>query len=139
MQHRAPYKRLITHGFCLDEKGRKMSKSIGNTVVPHDFIQGVAAVKPEKGKKKQPAIPAYGVDVLRYWVASTDYTKDVSIGSSVVAEVSDALRKVRNTARFLLAKLNGFDPTTDRVPYDRFASIDQYMLHLLTTLRYVQF
>ncbi|KAF0762662.1 hypothetical protein AaE_003282 [Aphanomyces astaci] len=102
-----------------------MSKSLGNVLVPHDIIEG-------HPKKK---IPAYGVDTLRYWVASTDYTSQVGIGPSTMVKISDHVRKVRNTARFLLANLNDFDPRVDAVAYDDMTSLDQYMLHLLHELQ----
>ncbi|KAF0716908.1 Aste57867_2592 [Aphanomyces stellatus] len=125
MQKKAPYKQVVTHGFILDERGQKMSKSLGNVLVPRDIIDG-------QPKKK---IPAYGVDTLRYWVASTDYTSQVGIGPSTMVKISDHVRKVRNTARFLLANLNDFDPRVDMVPYDQMPSLDQYMLHLLHDLQ----
>ncbi|RHY96883.1 hypothetical protein DYB35_006478 [Aphanomyces astaci] len=125
VQRKAPYKNVITHGFILDERGQKMSKSLGNVLVPHDIIEG-------HPKKK---IPAYGVDTLRYWVASTDYTSQVGIGPSTMVKISDHVRKVRNTARFLLANLNDFDPRVDAVAYDDMTSLDQYMLHLLHELQ----
>nr|CCA25221.1 isoleucyltRNA synthetase putative [Albugo laibachii Nc14] len=121
VQRQAPYKNLITHGFVLDEQGRKQSKSLGNTVVPSDFIDG---------RSKQ-GMPAYGADVIRYWVATTDYTSDVSIGPGIVQKVSEAVRKVRNTARFLLGNLADFHPEKDSIPYASMQSIDKYMLHVL--------
>eukprot|EP00644_Phytophthora_capsici_P013267 jgi/Phyca11/560976/estExt2_Genewise1.C_PHYCAscaffold_51085 len=126
MQGTAPYKNVITHGFTLDERGSKMSKSLGNTIVPNDFING--CTMPMK-------VPAYGVDVLRFWVATTDYTGDVSIGPAVVGKASDGLRKVRNTARFLLGNLKDFDPADHAVPHDKMElSLDRYMLHELNAL-----
>lgn len=137
MQQCAPYKHVITHGFTLDERGSKMSKSLGNTLIPHDFIEGSTMEVPNgKGKKpKQVKVPAYGADVLRYWVATTDYSGDVSVGPTVIGKVSDALRKVRNTARFLLANLNDFDPSKHAVAYEKLTSVDQYMLHVLFELK----
>ncbi|KAG3026796.1 Isoleucine--tRNA ligase [Phytophthora cactorum] len=153
MQGTAPYKNVITHGFTLDERGSKMSKSLGNTIVPNDFINGCTMPVPvadkssnnkKKSKKKKPEkapkvkqmkVPAYGADVLRFWVATTDYTGDVSIGPGVVGKASDALRKVRNTARFLLGNLQDFDPAQDAVPHDKMHfSLDRYMLHELNSL-----
>ncbi|GAB9476245.1 Isoleucine-trna ligase [Globisporangium polare] len=135
MQQSAPYKHVITHGFTLDERGSKMSKSLGNTLVPRDFIEGSTMTVPSGKKTKQIKVPAYGVDVLRYWVATTDYTGDVSVGPTVIGKVSDALRKVRNTARFLLANLNDFEPTKHAVKYEELTSVDQYMLHVLFQLK----
>jgi isoleucyl-tRNA synthetase len=147
MQKTAPYKHVITHGFTLDERGLKMSKSLGNTIAPREFIDGAtltltddAGGKKKKKKNAKPKtlkVPAYGVDVLRYWVASTDYTGDVSVGPSVVGKVSDALRKVRNTTRFLLANLNDFDPAKHAVTHAQMAprGADRYMLHELAQLR----
>ncbi|KAK1929097.1 Isoleucine--tRNA ligase [Phytophthora citrophthora] len=152
MQRTAPYKNVITHGFTLDERGSKMSKSLGNTIVPNDFINGCTmpvpvaektskkakknSKKPEKAPKvKQMKVPAYGADVLRFWVATTDYTGDVSIGPAVVGKASDGLRKVRNTARFLLGNLKDFDPADHAVPHDKMElSLDRYMLHELNAL-----
>ncbi|CAI5742747.1 unnamed protein product [Peronospora destructor] len=113
----APYKKVITHGFTSDERGSKMSKSLVNRIVPNDFISGCTMPVPifNKGSKKkskgvndpkkvmkanQIKVPAYGADVLRFWVVTTDYTGDVSIGPAVVSKASEVLRKLRNTARF---------------------------------------
>ncbi|KAJ2235186.1 isoleucine-tRNA ligase [Coemansia sp. RSA 1722] len=117
----APYKALVTHGFTLDEHGRKMSKSIGNTLAPTSVIEG------GKDKKKE---PAYGVDLLRLLVGSTDYTQDVSFGPTIFAGFSDIIRKIRGTVRFMLGNLDGFEPEM-AVPYAQMASIDRYMLHEL--------
>lgn len=153
MQGTAPYKNVITHGFTLDERGSKMSKSLGNTIVPNDFINGCTmpvpvanssskkkakknSDKPQKAPKvKQVKVPAYGADVLRFWVATTDYTGDVSVGPAVVGKASDALRKVRNTARFLLGNLQDFDPAQHAVPHAEMDfALDRYMLHELNAL-----
>lgn len=116
----APYKQIISHGFVLDETGRKMSKSLGNVVDPAVVIDG------GQNKKKQ---PAYGADVLRVWVASTDFTKDVRIGATSISAASELLRKLRNTLRFLLANLEGYDPASDAVPPAELAhDIDRLML-----------
>ncbi|KAJ2881649.1 isoleucine-tRNA ligase [Coemansia asiatica] len=117
----APYRALVTHGFTLDEQGRKMSKSIGNTLAPCSVIEG------GKDKKKE---PAYGVDLLRLLVGSTDYTQDVSFGPTIFAGFSDIIRKIRGTVRFMLGNLDGFVPEM-AVPYSEMASIDRYMLHEL--------
>ncbi|KAJ1901086.1 isoleucine-tRNA ligase [Kickxella alabastrina] len=117
----APYKALVTHGFTLDEHGRKMSKSIGNTLAPSLVIEG------GKDKKKE---PAYGVDLLRLLVGSTDYTSDVSFGPTIFAGFSDNIRKIRGTVRFMLGNLDGFVPEM-AVSYEQMPSIDRYMLHEL--------
>ncbi|OBZ83347.1 Isoleucine--tRNA ligase [Choanephora cucurbitarum] len=118
---KAPYGTLVTHGFALDEKGDKMSKSLGNTLEPALITDG------GKDKKKN---PAYGSDVLRLWVANCEYTRDVSIGPSIIAQISDSLRKVRTTARFMLGNLHDFSEK-DYVEYDQLQEIDKYMLHEL--------
>lgn len=119
----APYKTVLTHGFVLDEQGRKMSKSLGNVVDPYSIING------GKDQKKE---PAYGVDVLRLWVSSVDYTNDVNIGQNIVKQLADVRNKIRNTARFLLGSLNDFDPAKDAVPYEELPEIDRYMLHRIS-------
>ncbi|CEP09256.1 hypothetical protein [Parasitella parasitica] len=118
---KAPYGTLVTHGFALDEKGQKMSKSIGNTLEPIFITEG------GKDKKKN---PAYGSDVLRYWVANCEYTRDVSIGPSIISQISDSLRKVRTTARFLLGNLHDFKEV-HYVDYERLQEVDKYMLYEL--------
>jgi len=97
----APYKRVLTHGFVLDEKGRKMSKSLGNVVDPAILVEGGNNEKQE---------PAYGADVLRLWVSSVDYSADVPLGPGIIKQLADVYRKVRNTARYLLGNLHDFDP-----------------------------
>ncbi|MDH6098269.1 isoleucine--tRNA ligase [Anabaenopsis sp. FSS-46] len=119
----APYKTVLTHGFVLDEQGRKMSKSVGNVVDPQIVING------GKDQKKE---PAYGADVLRLWVSSVDYSADVRLGSNIIKQLADVRNKIRNTARFLLGSLDDFDPETDAVPLDDLAEIDRYMLHRMT-------
>lgn len=119
----APYKTVLTHGFVLDEQGRKMSKSVGNVVDPQIVING------GKDQKKE---PAYGADVLRLWVSSVDYSADVRLGSNIIKQLADVRNKIRNTARFLLGSLHDFDPETDAVPLEDLAEIDRYMLHRMT-------
>ena len=106
----APYKTILTHGFVLDEKGYKMSKSLGNVVDPRLVIEG---------GKNQKQEPAFGADTLRLWVASTDYTSDVLIGGNILKQTSDAYRKLRGTIRFLMGNVNDFDPAEDAVPLRR--------------------
>jgi isoleucyl-tRNA synthetase len=113
---RAPYKTVLTHGFVVDENGRKMSKSLGNSVEPDEVIK------------------QYGADVLRLWVASVNYTDDVPIGKNMLVQLAKVYEKLRNTARYLLGNLAGFDPATDRVPLDELSEIDAYILHRLHDL-----
>ncbi|MEG3841054.1 isoleucine--tRNA ligase [Microcoleus sp. herbarium14] len=107
----APYKTVLTHGFVLDEKGRKMSKSEGNVVDPALVIK------------------EYGADVLRLWVSSVDYSADVPLGKNILKQQSDVYRKIRNTAKFLLGNLHDFDPAKDAVAYEELPELDRYMLH----------
>ena len=107
---RAPYKGLLTHGFTVDGQGKKMSKSLGNTVAPQDV----------SGKM--------GAEIIRLWVASTDYSGDLGIDDKILARVVDAYRRIRNTLRFLLANTSDFDAATDSVPYQDLLEIDQYAL-----------
>ncbi|GAB4212041.1 MAG: isoleucine--tRNA ligase [Synechococcales cyanobacterium] len=116
----APYKSVLTHGFVMDEKGQKMSKSLGNVVDPMFLING--------GKNQQME-PAYGADVVRLWVSSVDYSGDVPLGKTILGQMADVYRKIRNTARFLLSNLFDFHPATDSIPYDQLSELDQYMLH----------
>ena len=109
---RAPYDAVLTHGFALDDKGRKMSKSLGNVVDPLKVI----------GES--------GADILRMWVASTDYVDDVKIGKEVLATASDAYRKLRNTFRYLLGALDGFDEG-ERVAVGDMPELERYVLHRL--------
>ena len=116
----APYKTVLTHGFVLDEKGLKMSKSIGNIIDPNLIING------GKNQKKE---PPYGADVLRLWVSSTDYSGDVRIGDSIIKQLAEVYRKIRNTARFLLGNLYDFDPSKDAIPFEDLSELDRYILH----------
>ncbi|KAH6816637.1 tRNA synthetase class I L [Perilla frutescens var. frutescens] len=116
---KAPYRGVITHGFVLDEKGFKMSKSVGNIVDPRTVIEG--------GKDQK---EAFGADVLRLWVSSVDYTGDVLIGSNVLRQMSDVYRKLRGTLRFLLGNLHDWKADY-AVPYSELPMIDQYALFQL--------
>lgn len=107
---RAPYKGLLTHGFTVDGQGKKMSKSIGNTVAPQDVSNKM------------------GAEIIRLWVASTDYSGDLGIDDKILARVVDAYRRIRNTLRFLLANTSDFDAAADSVPYKDMLEIDQYAL-----------
>mmetsp|Transcript_15982 Transcript_15982/g.44195 ORF Transcript_15982/g.44195 Transcript_15982/m.44195 type:complete len:1048 (+) Transcript_15982:180-3323(+) len=129
----APYKTVLTHGFVLDEKGFKMSKSLGNVIDPLNVIEG------GNNKKLE---PAYGADVLRLWVASVDYSGDVGIGPNIIKQTFESYRKLRNTARYLLGNLADFvpegEPESTAVPYDELPSLDKWMLgRLSATLKEV--
>ena len=115
----APYQRVLTHGFALDERGRKMSKSLGNVVDPMVIIEG---------GKNQKQEPAYGADVLRLWVSSVDYSADVPIGAGILRQLADVYRKVRNTSRYLLGNLHDFNPAADTVPVAELPLLDRWML-----------
>ncbi|HEU5249004.1 MAG TPA: isoleucine--tRNA ligase [Thermoanaerobaculia bacterium] len=108
----APYKGVVTHGFVVDvSSGKKMSKSIGNVIEPRDLI------------------PKYGADILRLWVASSDYRDDDPISEEILARCAEAYRKIRNTARYLISNLYDFDPATDRVSPGDLLPIDRWVLH----------
>ncbi|BAT77131.1 hypothetical protein VIGAN_01522200 [Vigna angularis var. angularis] len=118
---KAPYSSVLTHGFVLDEKGLKMSKSLGNVVDPRFVIEG--------GKNQKEA-PAYGADVLRLWVSSVDYTSDVMIGPQILRQMSEVYRKLRGTLRYLLANLHDWK-TEYAVQYHELPRIDQHALFQL--------
>ena len=122
---RAPYERVLTHGFVLDEKGAKMSKSVGNVVDPRLVIEGGNNQKTE---------PAYGADVLRLWVSSVDYTSDVLVGPNILKQAFEGYRKVRGTLRFVLGNLNDFDPGVHAVPLAELPALDRCLLHQLAEL-----
>ncbi|HEY9613074.1 class I tRNA ligase family protein, partial [Allocoleopsis sp.] len=119
----APYKTVLTHGFLVDEQGRKMSKSLGNGIDPAVVIQG---------GKNQKEEPPYGADVLRLWVSSADYSSDIAQSKNIFKQLGDIRGKIRNTARFLLGNLHDFDPAKDAVPYEQLPELDRYMLHRIT-------
>jgi len=121
----APYRRVLTHGFTLDEKGRKMSKSLGNVVDPAVLVEG------GKNEKQD---PAYGADVLRLWVSSVDYSADVPLGPGIVKQLADVYRKVRNTARYLLGNLHDFVPERDAVAVAELPLLDRWMLQRTAAL-----
>jgi isoleucyl-tRNA synthetase len=126
----APYRTVLTHGFTLDEKGRKMSKSLGNVVDPAVLVEG------GKNEKQE---PAYGADVLRLWVSSVDYSADVPLGPGIVKQLADVYRKVRNTARYLLGNLHDFDPRPravggHAVPIAELPLLDRWMLQRTASL-----
>jgi len=116
----APFKKVLTHGFALDENGRKMSKSLGNIIDPLVIINGGSNKKLD---------PAYGADVLRLWVSSVDYSADVPIGSNILRQISDVYRKVRNTSRYLLGNIYDFDFKNDAVDISELPLLDQWMLN----------
>lgn len=110
MDGRAPYQALLTHGFVVDGQGHKMSKSKGNVIAP------------------QKVVDTLGADILRLWVASTDYSGELFISDEILKRIVETYRRIRNTLRFLLANLADFDPATDGLPIDRWLEIDRYML-----------
>ncbi|MFE8047016.1 isoleucine--tRNA ligase [Brenneria goodwinii] len=105
---KAPYRQVLTHGFTVDGQGRKMSKSIGNTISPQDVMNKL------------------GGDILRLWIGSTDYSGEIAVSDEILKRSADAYRRIRNTARFLLANLNGFDPKTDRVKPEDMVVLDRW-------------
>ncbi len=107
---RAPYRGLLTHGFATDGQGRKMSKSLGNVVIPQEVTDKL------------------GAEIVRLWVAATDYSGDLNIDDKILARVVDAYRRIRNTLRFLLANVSDFNPATDTVAADQLLEIDRYAL-----------
>lgn len=113
---KAPYKAVVTHGWVVDGQGRKMSKSLGNGILPQEIVD------------------QYGADILRLWVASSDYHADIRISPEILKQLSDAYRKIRNTARFMLGNLSDFDPDTNSVPVSEMLSIDKWALNRLDQL-----
>jgi isoleucyl-tRNA synthetase len=107
---RAPYREVLTHGFLIDLEGRKMSKSVGNSIAPQDVIK------------------ENGADILRLWVSMSDYRDEIRISKEILARVVEAYRKIRNTFRYLLANLYDFDPSADGVPVVRLAPVDRFLL-----------
>ncbi|WP_044337461.1 isoleucine--tRNA ligase [Rossellomorea aquimaris] len=113
---KAPYKGVLSHGFALDGDGRKMSKSLGNVVVPEKVMKQL------------------GADILRLWVASVDYQADVRVSDPILKQVAEVYRKIRNTYRFLLGNLSDFDPSSNAVSFDQLREVDQFMLVKLNDL-----
>jgi len=113
----APYKGVLTHGFTVDEKGRKMSKSLGNVILP------------------QKVMSTLGADILRLWVAATDYANEISVSDEILKRTSDSYRRIRNTARFLLGNLAGFDPAKDAVPFEQMISLDRWAMERTRVLQ----
>ena len=113
MYGRPPYEQVLTHGFIVDGDGKKMSKSLGNVVAPQEVIN------------------EYGADILRLWVASTDYRNDIRISQGIIKNLSESYRRIRNTARYLLANLKGFDPEHHAVPVEKMTEMDRWILQKL--------
>ena len=128
----APYKTVLTHGFTVDEQGRKMSKSLGNGFDPMEVIEGGTIQLQKKDKKEKVTLPPYGADVLRLWVSSVDYSADIPLSTNILKQLGDVRGKIRNTARFLLGNLHDFDPEKHTVPYEQLPELDRYMLHRMT-------
>ena len=116
-QGQAPYKSVLTHGMVVDSHGKKMSKSVGNVVEPENVAQ------------------KYGIDILRLWVAMSDYREELAIGDEILNRTADVYRRLRNTLRFLLGNLNGFDNKSDLLPMDKCAYLDRYILEKLAALQ----
>ena len=109
-RHRAPYRQVLTHGFVVDGKGKKMSKSVGNVVPPEKVIK------------------RYGAEVLRLWVSAEDYQDDIKISDEILQRLTEAYRKIRNTLRYLLSNISDFDPQKDAVAYQELEPIDRWAL-----------
>ncbi|SJZ30609.1 isoleucine--tRNA ligase [Selenihalanaerobacter shriftii] len=112
----APYKAVVTNGFTVDAKGKKMSKSVGNVVSPHEVID------------------QYGADILRLWVASSNFKEDVRISDKILKQSSEVYRRIRNTFRYILGNLQDFDPNEDSIDYEELLEIDKWVLHKLQQL-----
>jgi len=110
LRGQAPYKAVLTHGFVVDEKGMKMSKSVGNVIAPEKVIK------------------QYGAEILRLWVSAADYRDDIRISANILKQLTDAYKKIRNTCKFLLSNLYDFNPETDAIAYAEMQDIDQYAL-----------
>ncbi len=117
MNGTAPYRQVLTHGFTVDAEGRKMSKSIGNTISPQEVFS------------------QYGADILRLWVTATDYRGEMAVSPEILKRVADAYRRIRNTARFLLSNLNGFDPAADLVAPQEMLALDYWITRQAQLLR----
>ncbi|WP_025823099.1 isoleucine--tRNA ligase [Shewanella marina] len=117
MNGKAPYKQVLTHGFTVDGKGRKMSKSVGNVIAPQQVTNKL------------------GADILRLWVASTDYSGEMTVSDEILNRSADAYRRIRNTTRFLLANLNGFNPETDMVAVEDMVALDRWVVRRADALQ----
>ncbi len=116
IDHHPPFLNVLTHGFVVDGQGRKMSKSVGNVISPFDITKD------------------YGADILRMWVASSDYNEDIRISKEILTRLSEAYRKIRNTCRFILSNLYDFDPLTDMVASEDLKKLDKWILHKMQRL-----
>ena len=112
IDNKAPYKQVLTHGFVVDGQGRKMSKSLGNIVTPQEVMNKL------------------GADILRLWIASTDYSGEMSYSDEIIKRAADSYRRIRNTARFLLANLNGFDPAKDMIKPEDMVVLDRWAVSM---------
>ena len=117
MEGRAPYRQVLTHGFTVDDKGRKMSKSLGNQVVPQKVINSL------------------GADILRLWIAATDYSGEMSVSDEILKRMADSYRRIRNTARFLLGNLHGFDPQQDALAPEQLVDLDRWAIQRAAELQ----
>ena len=117
MHDKAPYRQVLTHGFTVDEHGRKMSKSVGNVIPP------------------QKVMNEQGADILRLWVAATDYRNEMAVSSEIFKRMGDSYRRIRNTARFMLSNLEGFDPATDLVESDNLLALDKWAISCAASLQ----
>src|SRR6185295_16042469 len=115
LKNQAPYKAVLTHGFVMDGEGRPMSKSLGNVISPEEIIKH------------------YGADVLRLWVAASDYGGDVRLSPEILKGLTDNYRKIHNTLRYLLGNVAGFDPKKDAVAFKDMPEIDRWALSKLQT------
>ncbi|CAA0108588.1 Isoleucine--tRNA ligase [BD1-7 clade bacterium] len=110
MTDKAPYRQVLTHGFTIDENGRKMSKSLGNVIAPQKVMNDL------------------GADILRLWVAATDYRNEMTVSDQNFKRMADSYRRIRNTARFMLSNLNGFDPAENLLPTNEMLALDQWIV-----------
>lgn len=117
MHGRAPYRGVLTHGFTVDEQGRKMSKSVGNVVAP------------------QAVVDELGADILRLWVAATDYAGELNVSDQILTRSADAYRRMRNTFRFILGNLHGYDPASDQVPVADMVGLDRWAVRAAAELQ----
>lgn len=117
MDGQAPYRQVLTHGFTVDAQGRKMSKSLGNVVAPQEIMN------------------KYGADILRLWIAGADYRYEMSVSDEIIKRTADAYRRIRNTARFMLANLNGFEPAENALDYAQLLPLDQWVIGRAHTLQ----